>query len=275
MLRFRRFAPLVLCLGVLAGCAYGPLPPQPSARTGWNSRAMTASPQVAQKPIVPPNPWKPNADAPPREWRHIVIHHTASSGGTVEAIHESHLGRGWDGIGYHFVIGNGSGMADGEVTPAGRWREQMHGAHAGKNEYNQHGIGICLVGNFDESHPSAAQLASVKRLVATLKHEYKVPSSNVIAHRDVKATACPGKNFPLAEVGSSRLVPTFAGAGQSTFRVVSDPHILNPVVQTVHNEATQRPLAPDHIVSHDHLTHSAFRIDTAFKIDTAEGRPVR
>jgi len=90
----------------------------------------------------------------------------------------------------------------------------MHGAHAGKQEYNQHGIGICLVGNFQETSPSAAQLAAVRRLVATLKHEYTIPTGNVIAHRDVKATECPGKHFPLAEIGSSQLVPVFAGHGQ-------------------------------------------------------------
>ncbi len=147
--------------------------------------------------------WQPEASA--REWRYLVIHHTASSAGSVESIHEAHLGRGWQGIGYHFLIGNGNGMGDGEIEPTFRWREQLHGAHAGKDEYNQHGIGICLVGNFQDSHPSAAQLTAVKQLVATLKAEYGLASSQVIAHKDVKATACPGKNFPLADISRSDL----------------------------------------------------------------------
>jgi N-acetyl-anhydromuramyl-L-alanine amidase AmpD len=180
----------------------------------------------------------------------------------VPTIHEAHLKKAWDGIGYHFVIGNGSGMGDGEIEPTFRWREQMHGAHAGKNEYNQHGIGICLVGNFQETHPSEAQLASVKRLVATLKHEYQVPSENVIAHRDVKATACPGKNFPMAEVGSSHLVPLFSGTGSPAFEVATD---------TFANPATTIQLAAAKSFPKQ-TVQSQFDEDA---VDTAERRPVR
>ena len=79
----------------------------------------------------------------------------------------------------------------------------MHGAHAGSNDHNQHGVGVCLVGNFEETSPSAEQLAAVKRLVGILKTEYGINSDGVIAHRDVKATACPGKYFPLDEVSRS------------------------------------------------------------------------
>jgi N-acetyl-anhydromuramyl-L-alanine amidase AmpD len=134
-----------------------------------------------------------------------VLHHTASHAGSVEEIHEAHLGKGWEGIGYHFVIGNGEGMGDGMIEPTFRWREQMHGAHAGKSEYNQQGIGVVLVGNFEEESPSAAQLEAVTRLVATLKQDYGISSENVIPHRDVKATLCPGKNFPLAAVAYGRI----------------------------------------------------------------------
>lgn len=204
---FRVFVPILAAVFMTVGCApsaMGPISYQSPQPGMWTP--PPSIPNVIQSPPIVSNPWKP--DGPPREWRHIVIHHTASSGGSVESIHEAHLGRGWDGIGYHFVIGNGEGMDDGVIEPTFRWREQMHGAHAGKDEYNQHGIGICLIGNFQESHPSAAQLAAVKRLVSVLKNEYGVPGEKVIPHRDVKATACPGKNFPLAEVSRSVLLPT-------------------------------------------------------------------
>jgi N-acetyl-anhydromuramyl-L-alanine amidase AmpD len=144
------------------------------------------------------NPWQPTAAA--REWTSIVIHHTATDKGSVESIHETHIAKEWLGIGYHFVIGNGNGMGDGEIEPTFRWREQLHGAHAGSEEYNQHGIGIALVGNFDEQPPSPAQLAAIKRLVAVLKSEYHIDSEHIIGHSEVKATACPGKLFPLSEV---------------------------------------------------------------------------
>src|SRR6185369_5851266 len=85
-----------------------------------------------------------------RAWRFVVLHHTATETGDVETIDENHRartdssGRPWLGIGYHFVIGNGQGMADGLVEPTFRWNDQLHGAHAGDQIHNEYGIGICL-----------------------------------------------------------------------------------------------------------------------------------
>ncbi len=187
----------------------------------WHGSQRPAVPQPAQinpplitMPSIPSgNLWKPTVAA--RDWKHIVIHHTASEGGSVATIHAEHLnrkdknGNHWKGIGYHFLIGNGTGMNDGEIEPTFRWKQQMQGAHAGNDEYNQHGIGICLVGNFQDHRPSSAQLASIKRLVGVLKREYGLKSSQVVGHRDVKATACPGKMFPLSDIAQSDDVPFF------------------------------------------------------------------
>ena len=205
-----RFTLHLMVASVLAGCMPSPMQssvgPVPTVQAPIPQPAFRPTP-----PVVVQNPWEP--DASPRKWRHIVLHHTASSAGSVESVHEAHIGRGWDGIGYHFLIGNGKGMGDGEIQQTFRWREQIHGAHAKSpnNEYNEYGIGICLVGNFEESDPSDAQLASVKRLVSVLKHEYQLTDSQVIAHRDVKATACPGKNFPIGEISRSSVFPVLAG----------------------------------------------------------------
>jgi hypothetical protein len=148
--------------------------------------------------------WIP--DEPPQDWKYIVLHHTASSTGSVEAIHNSHLknkdkgGRPWQGIGYHFVIGNGRGMNDGEIEPTFRWRRQIAGAHAGVDEYNQRGIGIVLIGNFDQGPPTDRQLDAVHRLVAELVRRHEITLSNIVGHGDVRATDCPGRHFPLGEV---------------------------------------------------------------------------
>ncbi len=191
-----------------------PMPPALSIPAPFPQKSLSGN-VTPQTPIVPAprlepeptamieNPWKPAAKV--RDWNAIVIHHTATHQGSVESIHEAHLARQWLGIGYHFVIGNGSGMPDGEIEPTFRWREQLHGAHAGVEEFNQHGIGIAVVGNFEEQPPSPAQLAAVKRLVAVLKTAYHIDGEHVMGHRQVKATACPGKLFPIAEVSRASL----------------------------------------------------------------------
>lgn len=188
------------------------LPPADVSRShrSWRvpdaARINPAAPSpMAPTPRFPStNPWKPTVAE--RDWEYIVLHHTASSVGSVESIHETHLqrkdsdGNHWLGIGYHFVIGNGNGMGDGEIEPTFRWKQQMHGAHAGDREYNQQGIGICLVGNFDERPPTPAQIAATKRLVSILKTDYNITTDRVVGHGKVKATNCPGKYFPLYEV---------------------------------------------------------------------------
>ncbi|MFV0444077.1 MAG: N-acetylmuramoyl-L-alanine amidase [Planctomycetaceae bacterium] len=141
-----------------------------------------------------------------RSWKFIVLHHSAAENGSVETIDTAHRQRldangvPWRGIGYHFVIGNGHGMDDGEIRSTFRWREQCEGAHAGVTQFNQHGIGICLIGNFEERNPTPAQLMSLMRLVQVLRQEYGIEDTAILAHRDIKPTACPGGQFPLARI---------------------------------------------------------------------------
>ncbi len=140
-----------------------------------------------------------------RKWQTIVLHHSATEGATVAAIDAAHRqrkdanGTPWLGIGYHFVVGDGQGMADGLIEPTFRWRDQLHGAHSGDRIHNDAGIGICLVGNFDEHPPSERQIAATKKLIADLRSTYAISAANVLVHRDLSATNCPGKFFKINE----------------------------------------------------------------------------
>ena len=218
----------------MLGCLRSSSLPPTSAISRVPRQSVPNITQARPAPSVPltrPRPnhlgnklWQPSA--PRGEWKYLVLHHTASNRGSVESIHQAHLknkdqnGTPWLGIGYHFVIGNGHGMPDGAIESTFRWHQQRHGAHAGVDEYNQHGIGIALVGNFDEGPPSSAQLAAVKRLVARLTSEYAITSDRILGHGDVKATACPGRYFPLEEVRqSSALTKNLSNASPTTVAV--------------------------------------------------------
>lgn len=135
-----------------------------------------------------------------RQWRYIIIHHSATEKGNAQEFDLDHRRRGWDELGYHFVIDNGNGGADGRVEVGPRWTAQKWGAHCGgtpDNEYNTHGIGICLVGDFSSRLPSPAQLESLNRLVAYLSSTCNIPSENIIGHCDAPGTRteCPGLAF--------------------------------------------------------------------------------
>lgn len=132
-----------------------------------------------------------------RPWRYIVIHHSATDFGSAASFDADHRKRGWDELGYHFVITNGNGGTNGKVEVGPRWRKQKWGAHCGgtpDNEYNNYGIGICLVGDFSGSMPSRAQMASLDKLVGYLTATYDIPPENIIGHSDAPAshTNCPG-----------------------------------------------------------------------------------
>ncbi len=209
-----RFVQRFLCVlcgfSVLPGCVRpAVVPPTAVQPAPQLAPVQSAVPMVPDVPRLAANdnPWRPKKT--PRDWKHLVVHHTAANSGSVESIHEQHLknkdkdGNPWLGIGYHFVIGNGHGMDDGAVEPTFRWKQQLAGAHAGVAEYNQRGIGIVLIGNFEKTAPTAAQLKSVKDLLSILAREYQIDADHVIGHGDVKATECPGRLFPMKEVRTS------------------------------------------------------------------------
>lgn len=186
-----------------------PVAPPPLALSNDTKSSPASKSSQASAPadeFLPP--------VPPREWRTIVLHHSATSGGSVESIDAVHRqqrdsnGEPWLGIGYHFVIGNGQQMGDGEVRTTFRWQRQLAGAHAGKRQYNEQGIGICLIGNFDDAAPTEKQVAAIRSLLATLSKRYTITRERVVRHRDVQTTLCPGRLFPweqaLSDVPSAK-----------------------------------------------------------------------
>jgi len=145
-----------------------------------------------------PRAWVPRNKS--ERWECIVVHHSATPMGGAARFDRAHRERGFDELGYHFVIGNGTDTADGEVEVGPRWKAQKYGAHCRSPEdyYNEHGIGICLVGNFDETRPTAAQVQSLTRLVKYLRRTYDIPADKVFSHGGVTGmTHCPGKHFDL------------------------------------------------------------------------------
>jgi murein DD-endopeptidase MepM/ murein hydrolase activator NlpD len=136
----------------------------------------------------------------PGRWKYIVIHHSGVDEGTVRAMDRYHreVRHMENGLAYHFVIGNGQGMSDGEIAVGNRWANQLDGGHLASLAQNKIAIGICLVGNFDKAPPTAAQMKSLNALVKALMSRCNVPASRVKTHQQINiiGTRCPGKKFP-------------------------------------------------------------------------------
>lgn len=114
---------------------------------------------------------------------YITVHCSATpndSSVTKEKITEWHLDRGWNDIGYHFVI-----ESDGVVRQGRSIR--MQGAHV--HGHNENNIGICIVGGVDSEGKSVMnfteyQLENLRTLILGLLWVYDVPEENILGHRD-------------------------------------------------------------------------------------------
>ena len=118
-----------------------------------------------------------------------VIHYSYSDFGNVAIIDSWHKARGWLGIGYDFVIGNGNQMEDGEEEATWRYLKNKRGAHCGWG-YNKKAYGICFIGT---DRPTEKQWESLVLLLKWLEVK------EVLGHKEAAAknghpgyTSCPG-----------------------------------------------------------------------------------
>jgi len=187
--------------------SYRPTPYQPEQPRG-------AAPSRQMESLS--NTWFPRGRPISPRWTYVVIHHSATPSGSGRAFDAHHRAKGWDELGYHFVIGNGTQTPDGHIEVGPRWDKQKHGAHCKTpdNYYNDHGIGICLVGDFTSTRPTRRQLASLYRLTRFLTQSCRIPPDRVTTHCGVtRKTQCPG-NFPIQPLRKALSAPAQASSFQ-------------------------------------------------------------
>ncbi|KAL0867745.1 hypothetical protein ABMA27_008466 [Loxostege sticticalis] len=125
----------------------------------------------------------------------VVIHHTYIPGlchtlddckSAMRGMQNFHqLTNGWADIGYNFAVGG-----EGSVFEGRGW--DSVGAHA--IGMNTQSIGIALIGDFVSKLPSPNQKDVVHDLIeAGIKLGYIRPDYQLIGHRQVSATECPGQ----------------------------------------------------------------------------------
>jgi len=118
----------------------------------------------------------------------IVVHHSALplSDGALDIQHKHTNIKGYADIGYHYVIDENGNIYEG--------RELMvRGAHTGG--HNTGAIGVVLLGNFDETEPTEAQIRSLRHLSQCLIDKYQI--THIAGHRDFQPddTVCPGEHL--------------------------------------------------------------------------------
>ena len=138
-------------------------------------------------------------------WKGIVVHHSAIKNGNAAIYDKNHRRKGMqNGLAYHFVIGNGIDSGDGEIEIGRRWTHQLQGGHVKNHKINLTAIGICLIGNFQETRPSKLQIEAFTQLMDWLRSDVVPKAKQFAGHRELRGeqTVCPGRNFPLAAMHS-------------------------------------------------------------------------
>jgi len=126
-----------------------------------------------------------------REINRIVVHHTATPTNTsVDSIRDYHMNNlGWRDIGYHYIIEVNGHLRLGRPD----W---MIGAHVkGKNSDS---IGVAVIGNYQDinflwqGRWSTRQARTLHVVLTDLRQRY--PDVDIVTHRELANTLCPGKN---------------------------------------------------------------------------------
>jgi N-acetylmuramoyl-L-alanine amidase len=116
----------------------------------------------------------------------IIVHHSASVYGCSNEIDDWHRDRGWDEIGYHWVICNGvlepgaeyNLLFDG-MLERGR-RSDQQGAHW--KDGNAHSCGVCMIGSGEYTD---FQLMKLSELLMVLVERYNVSAGKIRGHYEV------------------------------------------------------------------------------------------
>ena len=125
---------------------------------------------------------------------YLVVHCSATSTGAnigAKIIRKWHTDRGWDDIGYHYVI-----RRNGDIE-LGR-QPNIQGAHA--RGINSESLGICMIGGVDErgmpdDNFTTSQFDTLAELLKVLKKIYN--NARIIGHREVSNKACPSFNVHM------------------------------------------------------------------------------
>jgi hypothetical protein len=145
----------------------------------------------------------------PKKIDSLIIHCSDSPWACAREIKKWHTdpkpeGRGWSDIGYHFVILNGRITAkqelaalDGSVE-CGRYLDEDNiiepdefGIHC--LGYNDHSIGICLVG---KTKFTDMQMAALKDLTLELCRLHDIHPEDVLGHCETESGKKEGKTCP-------------------------------------------------------------------------------
>ncbi|WP_373047172.1 N-acetylmuramoyl-L-alanine amidase [Vulgatibacter sp.] len=139
----------------------------------------------------------------------LIVHESVSAWGTAADINRWHLERGFQAIGYHYVIGSAYPSAasfrlkqpvpdhDGALLlgrdlDGDRDVDEEIGAHC--PGYNSNSLGVCLIG--EGGNYSEKQLATLYAFLASKVRQHGIPVERIRGHCETDNGRRQGKKCP-------------------------------------------------------------------------------
>ena len=223
--------------------------------------AIIGSPRVPQPAVISRAEWGADESLRAQSGQlfapvtKLIVHHTATMNddpdpaATIRAIYAFHTQtRGWDDIGYNFLIDAQGRVYEGRFarnyaygeTPTGEDEagNGVVGAHA--EGVNKGSAGVALLGDFTSSGPTSPAFDALKTTLAweVDRHDIDPTGSspytksdgsivtfpNVAGHRDTRSTDCPGDTLyarlPELRAGLPRPAPGSPGSAAPLMRTL-------------------------------------------------------
>lgn len=120
----------------------------------------------------------------PSRWEAIAVSFSGHRFGSAQTVGLQHEGMGLGGLGFHFVLGNGTGSADGLIDVGFRWQHQQAGhtpwaVQPRPGSAAARTVQICVVGDGRAAEPTHRQLRELVWLVRELQTRLNIPAENV------------------------------------------------------------------------------------------------
>jgi hypothetical protein len=134
----------------------------------------------------------------------VTFHHDGDPGGFykdgytetalyLERIRAYHVKEKFEDIGYHYAIDRAGRVW--QLRPVQYRGEHVRNGYDTRHQlhrWNDHNVGVVVLGNFMLQEPTAAQKAKICVLGAKLRRQYDLSIAQVKVHQELVTTECPG-----------------------------------------------------------------------------------
>lgn len=100
---------------------------------------------------------------------------------------------------YHFLIRYDRLSDKAEVIPTPLWKRQAEGDHVRVPgfDYNANSIGICLIGDFQNTRPPGRQYRTLVKLTREIQQVFNISPDYIYLHSNLdRHSSSPGSAFP-------------------------------------------------------------------------------